>query len=74
MAPRDPHAPVQALSSNNINQREVGPLQAVALGPTEAVALSELGLDSTRPAVLTRPCFQIAISQKSRCTSTPMQR
>ena len=31
---------VQALSEQHINQREVGPLQAVALGPSEAVALS----------------------------------
>jgi len=39
-APRDPNRDVQALSDQHINQREVGPLQAVALGPSEAVALN----------------------------------
>jgi hypothetical protein len=38
--PRDPAADHQALSDQYINQHEVGPLQAVALGPTEAVVLT----------------------------------
>jgi len=41
--PRDPDHDLQALSEQHINQREVGPLQAVALGPSEAVALRRGG-------------------------------
>jgi hypothetical protein len=37
----DPPSPDQALSNQHINHRELGPLQAVAVGPSEAVALSE---------------------------------
>ena len=31
----------QALSNQHINQREVGPLRAVALGPLQAVVLND---------------------------------
>ncbi len=39
-ASSDYYAPFCHRPPHNINQREVGPLQAVAPGPTEAVVLS----------------------------------
>ncbi len=59
----------QSLSSQHINHREVGPLQAVAAGPSEAVVLTRLVV-GRETAESPGPCESRCSSKSaSRCSS-----
>ena len=61
--------PDQSLSSQHINHREVGPLQAVAVGPSEAVVLTETSCCSTSHSGLwmLRPDWGCKLDGRCEC-------